>query len=274
MVADGNGIEDQEIHQNNLDTSTIKEALANRQPFELSRLLQEKPFTCITTPNVDRTLPDYLKANIQALKDAGVGSVGIGFPSRLDNYLKERYLSTPENERVKLVSEELKQYLPEDAAYVQLADALESAGIKVIILDTRVYKGTTTDIIRAGVDDHGQKKVLLIEPFIEPLTEPFARRSSFIDRFVEQYSHTRNDVSLRLDILNIRSIGREIDEDSNFQRTPEAKLHIASHKEGLGDNAFLIRIHPDTTEGLQNAFPRVNGLLHLPHKPITPANKP
>jgi len=98
MVDDGSGIEGQEVQQNNLDSSTIKEALNNRQPLEFNKLLQEKPFTCITTPNVDRTLPDYLRANIQALKEAGVGTVGIGFPSRLDSYLKQRYISTPENE--------------------------------------------------------------------------------------------------------------------------------------------------------------------------------
>lgn len=264
MVADGSGIEGEEIQPNNLDSSTIKEALDNRQPFELNKLLQEKPITCITTPSVDRTLPEYLMANIQALKDAGVGTVGIGFPSRLDNYLKNKYMPMSEegdNENFKLVSEELEQYLPEDRAYVQLADALENAGIRTMNLDSRIYQGTTTDIILAR--DRG--KVLLIEPFIEPLTEPFARRTSFIDRFVQEYSHTRRDLSLRLDILNIRSIGREIEEDPNFQRTPEAKLHIANHREGLGDNAFLIRIHPDTTKGLHNVFPRVNGLIHLPH---------
>ena len=181
MVDDTSGIEGHEAERNNSDTFNIKEALANRQPLELNKLLQEKPFACSTTPNVDRTLPDYLTANIQALKEAGVGTVGIGFPSRLDNYIKERYISTPENERVKLVSEELKQYLPEDAAYVKLADALENAGIQMMILDSRVYKSTTTDIMLA--EDRG--KVLLIEPFIEPLVEPFAKRTSFIDRFVE-----------------------------------------------------------------------------------------
>jgi hypothetical protein len=63
-------------------------------------------------------------------------------------------------------------------------------------------------------------------------------------------------------------------ENSSRQNKPDAELHTATHREGLGDNAFIIRINPDTTKGLQNAFPRVNGLLHLPHKPITPANKP
>ncbi len=158
------------------------------------------------------------------------------------------------------------QYLPEDRAYVELSDALENAGIKTFHLDSRVYHSGTMDIMFA----RERGKVLLIEPFIEPLTEPFARRTSFIDKFVKEYSHGGKNI--QLDILNLRSIVREIEEDPNFQKTPEAKLHIASHREGLGDNAFLIRINPGTTKGLQDAFPRVNGLIHLLHKPFIPAN--